>query len=375
MTPRLACVSLLLLSHILTGSRTSGQALWTIGEPLLTVESEGAEAAFVLDSLLFVAMRGSAQIRAFEIPSGRLRAAVGRPGQGPGEFTLLRWLDSCDGRVVHAWDPVTGMISVFSPSLELISTLRLPPRYVLTPGDALTEVRVPRGVTCGPDGELLVTYVPARVPSSEGPYTPLMELVAIPLMGGPARSVGQFRASERYRFTRSDGPRPLGKVTIVAGLPDGVLVGAGDAWRLARYHADGTFLEYIRLAVGGASVITRADLERLWDAELDATRANGGDVAARRRALRNIEYPPSFPPYQSIIVSSGEVWIKHYPRPGDQGEMWTVSTLNSMEPATVRLPYGFRALSFDDRTVIGVQRVELERAQVQLRPILGESPY
>ena len=109
------------------------QEAWSTGPPLITIgagpgeerQFHNIESIVVRDSVLYVADRGSAQIRALHRRSGEVLHVGGRPGQGPGEFGWLWWADDCTTESIFAYDAATRRIAMFSAELKHIRTVRV----------------------------------------------------------------------------------------------------------------------------------------------------------------------------------------------------------------------------------------------------------
>jgi hypothetical protein len=90
---------------------------------LTTIVSAGNRFYYVAN------MEALEEVRVFD-HSGRFLRLVGREGAGPGEFRMIWDLRVSHGDTLHVIDISNLRRSVFSPSLELVRTNRLPGRLV-----------------------------------------------------------------------------------------------------------------------------------------------------------------------------------------------------------------------------------------------------
>lgn len=80
---------------------------------------------------LFVADDLSRSVKVFD-SDGRFVQAVGRLGDGPGEFRSPWGVAVDQHDSLYVWDSVLGRISVFSPSLAFARSIRVSPAWIVT---------------------------------------------------------------------------------------------------------------------------------------------------------------------------------------------------------------------------------------------------
>jgi hypothetical protein len=348
-----ACVLFLVF---LTGEVAAQAQITVSGAPIVDLGEEdgilAVEDVALGEDIFAVADPSTSQVSTYSF-DGEFRMRFGGEGQGPGEFVSLSSIHWCDQAWV-AWDARLDRISVVERSSDLRTT------FVLPAVDGL----LPQHPTCFED-RLLSTYVSVegRPPGS---YRPTAIVHEFGLDGDHVRRVGSFPADERTRHEGSDGPRLLGKVTLLVLSADGFWVGTGDdGFALSKYDFEGRRVGNAELAVP-ARPIERDDLQHMWNRQLGAAERYGPEVVERlRRNQLALEYPDSYPPYQSAFLDgNGRLWVKHYLGPRDTAERWEVFDAVGDHVATFQGPDGFRLTDVRGRFAVGIgtDALEAERA-------------
>lgn len=124
-------------SKPITEARSSGQVL-RLTERVRLGSMDGAHDAF--GRIMDVALSRSGRILVADDqnhrvvvfgPDGRYVGAVGRRGQGPGEFQSP-WQVAADPQdSIFVWDVSLARISVFDPGLKFVRSFRVPPQWVV----------------------------------------------------------------------------------------------------------------------------------------------------------------------------------------------------------------------------------------------------
>lgn len=354
------------------------QEKWDTNPPLLRIGAgaedgrwfHNVETVFIRDSVLYVADRGSAQIRGLHWRSGEVLYIGGRPGEGPGEFEWLSWADDCTTDSIVAYDAGAKRLSVFSAELEHLRT------FALDTPDSIVEglLLMPQTTRCAGPTTLLVVYLTVDVQTALGRYRPSMVLGQHSLSGGQFQGImgDEFPGDERYRFDRSDGPLQWGKKTMLAGFRDGGFVlGTGDGAWLTRHDRGGAVRDTVWLGKASPVSISESDIRALQDRHLDAARRRGADLARIRRQQREYDYPEHYPLYSKLFVSSDEkIWIQAYPTSQSEGNHWWVVGEEGDVVATVNVPSNYDVLWANGQYVAGVARDRLGVEYVEVREIV-----
>ena len=352
--------------------RMHAQESWALGSPTFSVGDADApeyqfynvEAALIYDGSLYVADRGSAQVRAYDLASGELLAVAGGQGMGPGEFRWLGWLGQCGNTPeLVTFDPVQQRISIFSRDLEHLRTLRLDHSSWL------------RWVRCaGPDALVGAYTIGTDYPSVIGPYRTPVELAIFALSDGSrTRTVGTFPGEDRYFDGSNDGPQTWGKAPVVASLPNGFLFGTSDKWSLTIHDPTGSVVDSLALDQPRVPVLA-TEIAEYHDRMLEAWRQAGRPpqwLDATRQAYERYVYPSHYPAFSEVVTSeTGYVWVRTYPSPVRQSPAhWIVFSPTGDVVANAELPHAFSLMWVADDGVVGVSVDALGVEQVEWRPI------
>ncbi len=222
---------------------------------------------------------------------GAVLGTSGRDGEGPGEFRMPGWMETCGSDSLFVLDLRTQLISVLDAEGHFARSFRPPQR-----GSVL--------MACGGDGRF------ATFDASGVPPVPLHPSDPPPLYRGDLVS---------YTSTGDTLMRvpdlPIGRIgmlgTLAAvGVVDTVaIVGISSSPELRRYGPDGTLL-----GVDSLPLETRQVTDSLYNAEIDRmVNSMGGDSAVRaqlRGMLSQVPKPDLAPLYQLLRVSpDGTEWV------------------------------------------------------------------
>ena len=339
----------------------SSAPLWSIGEeaaPSPKVFHDVRGALLIGDTLVVVADGSSHHLRIFDRDGGFVRS-FGDYGDGPGEFRRIAWIGMCGGATVVVYDELRWRVTKWSLQGQLLADF---------PIEGAGDGRPPYSVSCGPDGRYAVTGWPdiEAASATVGPYRPGVSVSVAGVSGHTEKAIGTFPGPERYRFPTNDGPRRLGRTTIVRMDRHAVYVGTGDS----------TFIHILRADGSQARLIKREERIRLTSSMLDRYKAW---VVARqppdfrpaaRRALDAMEFPDFLPAYDDFrIDDSGHVWVARYALPNDhalQPAVWDVFDRGGSQVAIVRLPSHFTLASIGEDYLLGVSTDPLDIERVTL---------
>lgn len=208
---------------------------------------------------------GDRKILVFE-PSGRLSAAFGRAGRGPGEFHYPMHMQVLPGDTIVVWDQMFGAIPYFDPSGRLLRERQIDLGAVMAavrrgdrrPGESVHEPL--------PDGSFLIKVMRPN-------WQPPAEAGVI-----YRRPTGYLRIDSTYsahsfgwwgdyeRFSWPDGslpfavPFPAGSTTAAGGDPLSVYITDGDRFEIRQFSAAGALQRIIRRTIDSLPA-TDDDLE------------------------------------------------------------------------------------------------------------------
>lgn len=359
---------------ISTTEPLTAQAKWSLGPPTVSIGDADLDGdpVYQLDRVagivvyggrIYVADQGSLELRAYDIGSGDFVASAGGEGQGPGEFQQLDAIESC-GDSLFVSDVLANRVSVFSPDLEVLRTVRLSTHAWLT------------SVRCAGPGTLAATYGSVEaIPQTIGAYRMPIDIVALSSAdGSPLGPSVTYPGDDRYRSTGGDSPQRWGTETLIAPLPNGFLVGPGDEWSVFRYDVQWRLRDTLSVSENRRAV-TPSEIERFIDDRIATEERRGRTpdwLRSHRQFLRDTyEFPSAYPAYSVILTSSdGHVWVRRT-RSYASGDLvhWKVFSPDGSLVASLDLQPGFQIRWVGTARVAGVTRNEFDVEFVELRDI------
>lgn len=307
---------------------------------------------------LVVADGGSLEIRVFA-PSGELITRFGGRGGGPREFESIEWMEYCGGTAVSVYDRRRRRLTRWTPQGDLVEEINVEGLNGLPPFTAY----------CGHSGSLAVIGWPdiGSYSGGIGPYRMDVDVGAVDSGGGATRSVGRFPGPERYRYGGSDGPRPLGRNTVVRPFENGVYVVTGDAYQVIVARKSGGQRSF------GRELDRRRmtpELVRTWHDSVVA-RFPPAERASARQGLREHQGPDKLPAYSFLMFDElGRLWARHHGAPGERTDTWDIYT-DERWIASVTVPNSFRPTQISKDWILGVKRDGMGIERIERRELIG----
>lgn len=366
-------------------------------EPDLTFDGGfGQLGAVAVDArgTVFMADLQTQQVSAFR-PDGRRLAVLGRRGDGPGEFRLLRDVAAGRGDTLFALDVAAQRISAFTPAPELKPAYTLPlPR---AGGMAVPPLMVPRdggfllpftrgfGPGAGPAGGSLADggALTVRRVAADGTSRDLLELA------------GRATLVTRHARGSTVAELPFAAPSVVRlGAGDRLYSGVGDSARVTVRDAAGTLLGSIRWPHAPVQV-SRGDVRALL-ASFSADPRSRAQRDALRQAARDGRLPRTRPAFLALLPDNGGgVWIAT-PGSGDRlvrrdgrfvyggssaAVTWRIFDRDGHAAGVARAPAGVQLVALRDGRAYGiatdddgVQRVVRFRIRPPPRPGAAHPP-
>jgi hypothetical protein len=344
----------------------AGPAVSAVTDTLLFGVRDVAVSA---DGDIWVLSRHDPFIRRFT--AGRLVAAFGRNGDGPGEFRAPRSFVRGDRLIPpRVFDPGARLIvRLDSAGRELTrSSFRTTWGFVRSDIEEVSYGQVFRALSLT-DSELVSLVYLGDVGTTRDLRR--SALVRFTTLGSPIDTLVSFRNRFDPQSDRS-AARWLVTVPLVAGCPDGTTAvydgitpeirgyasGSEPVWRVAmparvaasRAMPAADLDRYVRYRVLGELLENQADtstLERRVAEQLRSTRA---------------WYASSVPAVVGLLCDDrGRVWLQEFDTRDDplgKGRTWTILGRQG-ESAIVRVPGGFAPLTFSGSTLVGISRDSL----------------
>ena len=347
-------------------------AAWTIGDtPSVTIGGDESDsttmfsnvqnAVRLADGRIVVSDYGVSQLRFFDA-TGRFIKAVGRPGQGPGEFDFLGRILRVEGDSLILWDPNNARLTVFDSGGRVARMVPLRDAQ----GSSFPD---PFGRTA--DGDLVGTVGSRN--AAVGAHRNQVYFVRYGPDLAPVDTIAEHVGSERFSEQCGGGmcgyATPFGRTTSAAFRDDRLYVGDGDRFEVTVIGADGRRIRSVRLGVPNREV-TAADVAR----------QRGAFIARARTPQRRADFervwaampvPRTMPAFRDIRVDrAGNLWVENYRATEDEAPRWAVFDSAGRLLGTLATP---RSLSIDEiggDHLIGVYRDSLDVEQVRVYPIV-----
>ncbi len=344
--------------------------------PVLRIGQQEGDAHFLFagiagalrlsDGRIVVADRSSSQLRFYQ-PDGAFQRAVGRSGEGPGEYHYLRALARCGSDSLFAFnidysanvvDTAGALLGVWKPLMH---------------GTQLSDQAY--NLSCSRHGVFVaVGWEHPGTGPRIGFYRALSPMWLWREAAGDARHVrqpvelGEFPSSERIGTEHGSRPHPFGRSTLLAIAGHTVIVGDEETLGYREYGLDGLLQRIVRgpwqdLTIRPEHVAAYRE-QRLALAEPESR-------PAIERELRDMPLPPSFPAYTALQTdTAGDVWLRRYLPPGVGGQRWVVFAADGTCLGEVPMPPALTVLEIGTDYVLGVLQDELGVERVALYRLL-----
>lgn len=275
-----------------------------------------ADVVVTRDCQVWVSDAGNARVYRWGC-DGRPLPAIGRKGEGPGEFQVPSALQRFRGDTVAVWDHPLGRLSYFGADGRPLGSRRLQLSgaqhgFVRSIGPAYPELLVATDV------------YPGMTPRPDDGFTVLRGLDP---EGRVSRTLARVRGPQSVLDRAAGGSvridAPFTPASTVLFSPNGLaLIGSAGPGRLARYRYGARLVPQGQLDLGiPARRVTRAE-RNAW---LDSMRAvlaadlerTGLDAAAKRsfaarhrRLLEGVTFPATHPRYLLAALDPADrLWV------------------------------------------------------------------
>jgi hypothetical protein len=336
------------------------------------------------DGRIVVADGGSMQLRTYAA-DGRFIRAVGRRGQGPGEFSQFTAVTRYRGDSIFVHDFPQRRFTVLSVDGRVgrIGSLELPPGARIS-----GEVTV---VGTWTDGSIAAIQQPVRTglhpPQITRRTHTLYRYTATGQFGVLLAAAPGLEYYEATGFLGSMMRLPLGRTTTFITVGDDSFVADNAKFEIRRISARGGISLIIRCAVVPESVTVSdaaAERERLRTARIGerATFYRGMPdsilrriVATEEETFRDIPFPPTYPAFGAVTADrDGFLWVERYARPGvptADAKSYAVFAPDGRWLGDVRLPARFTLSSATVDHAIGVETDDLDVQYIRVYRIAG----
>ena len=300
---------------------------------------------------------------------GRLLAAWGREGSGPGELTGIGSLQRLPDDSLWVYDGQAERVVVLSPTGEVARTLpiRTPGNEPLGPvarmsdggmvaGAGWVSSQLPRPVQSGihrdPASPVWILSPSGDVIDTLGAF-PGLE-VGVQVIEGGGMAVGN---------------PPFGHTLSILPVGDRILIGTGDDLEVRTFDRSGRLLRVIR-GPPLDLVPTAAEVQALRAALL-ATLRDPRTRALMERLQRQEAVPQRKAAYTRMLADpGGNLWLSPWESVVREGGDWTVFGPEGRLLGTVAVPMGFYLLEVGDDYLMGRWRNDLRTEVLRVYPLV-----
>lgn len=189
-------------------------------------------------------------------------------------------------------------------------------------------------------------------PSKPGPHRGKVSIAVALGASAQYKLLGTFSGPERYRFPRSDGPRPFGKTVSVALSEHRVFVGTADSFFVEIYDLQG---------VRKGSISRMAALKRFKAPDktfflLRSLRplSTTEQKSRTRKAVEAMEFPEFLPAYGRFVVDAkNQLWIEESHSTADSWRQWWAFTEDGTARGSLRTPVQFDMYEIGETHALG----------------------
>ncbi|HJR34924.1 MAG TPA: 6-bladed beta-propeller, partial [Gemmatimonadales bacterium] len=327
------------------------------------------------DRRIVVANGGSGELRVFD-STGRYLRAIGKQGQGPGEFASLGTVSRIPGDTLVALDFQLRRFSLFAPSGDFVSSTSSMVRS--EHGRVAASMRLLDGRLVGTEGSF------GDMKETSGPVrrVPMAVVVlqtgaegfdTIAVVPGPevypalGREAGQeFPTVKGLEF---------GREAVIATDGRQIFVGSNEPVGIRVYQADGRLVRIIRSATPAEPVTEAHRAQRIREslARLERQRAPEQLKAQWRKNQEDHRFAETFPFYERLLIGTdGSLWVELARRTEDEGRRYVVYDTSGTAIATVRCPDRVRPYEVGPIEILGLWRDPEEVNHVRAYKVSSE---
>lgn len=291
------------------------------------------------DGRIVVVNRGSTELRVFD-STGTYLHAIGRRGQGPGEFMSPGTLQRLPGDSLIVFDTQLRRASLFSPSGQLVSAASVM-AHQRDSSYVLASARLD-------DGHYLGTEYPIRdYQETAGPVRrESFALVILDASGVVLDTLAVIPGYESYPATGREGGKDFptiksvqfGRMSVYVTDGNRIHVGTNETEGIRVYAVDGTLRRIIRSATPPEPVTPAHREQRITD-NLARIARQGVSEQIKGEWRKNEEdarFAEVFPYYERFLVGSdGALWVELPRRFEDEGRRYVVYDSTGRALATV----------------------------------------
>lgn len=320
------------------------------------------------DGSIAIANGGSGEIRIYG-PSGEFVRALGRKGEGPGEFE----------RPALAGLLGSDTLVVVDNQLRRINWLHVEEGFLesVTMAEEVGGGVYPRGMF--PDGTVIVGggfyFSSASGDQLSNGYTRRATTYRSAARDGTlATDFGEFPGSEFFMRVMNQGGGamamsasliPFGKYAMAAVGHQRLYFGSGDSWEIQAYSPTGELAEIIRLD-REARAVEAGDLDAYIESRVEDA-SDQAEAQAIRQQYSEMPIPDHMPAFASLETDPlGYLWVERYRTPGEEPTVYDILDPEGRLVGWVSLPDQLDILEIGQDHILGLYRDELEVEYVRM---------
>jgi len=332
------------------------------------------------DGAIAIANMGTTNIRVYDA-RGRYLRAIGRRGQGPGEFRQVMGLVRRPGDTLAVIDS-REEIEFFSIDGKFARGLRS-----LSHKDGL----VLSGFHFFDDGSFARTSWPQSGNHRDGRWLDSLTVLAVTKADTQGRIISRHPAIEYIKtpalpFAQTTTFAPGG---FIVGDGDGYYVGYADRYEIRRHRLDGK-LHLIVRAPWTPQLVRDRDKERYREFIINMGAEGGGPIdprllAQRKKMMEEVSFARHLPAYSFMLVDSDRnLWVSEsdlewflsqgFSRVVSTPSSWRVFDRTGRWLGTVRMPARFRPTDIGNDYVLGLWRDADDVEHVRMHRLTKPGP-
>lgn len=313
----------------------------TAAGPDLTLLSGVVGAVRLEDGTLAVGDAGNTRVLFI---SGASARAVGRRGDGPGEFRIPLWLGHCGPDAIGVFDAAHNSMTFLSAAGRVQATLPLP-----------AAVSFAQVVLCtGRDAIWVLQNQPTTVQKGERfRIRPVLMRIA----NGAVTDTLATEGSQEYYAARNVGAFldvPLGEYTLATAGGGLVYLGHTRSGLVAVFDSSGARLREFTIRTPRRAVThdawTRVVQERIARHPFARTRAAAAAV------LSELAPPADFPQFDSARADArGNLWVRTFDNLATSTATWVILNATGRAVAAIALPRDLDVRDIGSDYIVGVE--------------------
>jgi hypothetical protein len=336
---------------------------WTVDpEPLLDLATSGngtphefyrvRDAIRLPDRSIAVADGGSCEVRFFS-STGRFQQAVGRRGDGPGEFERLTSIHRIRDDSLIALDYWLRRLTVLAPERSVSRTISL-----LSDGIRVSELRTLNEATL-----VATVYSLREYEGMNGLFRGLDPVITMSLTGAVLDTVTSIPGHESFEGPTFSAPALFGKDSHIAVHQGLIYLGSADQMQFEVFSPTGRLERIVRIPEVDLSVSKQEiDEER-------AALAGPNPPPTITDIIAAIPEPETKPAYSDLLVDTeGFVWAAEYQGHAEREKPkdWRVFSPEGEWLGSVQSPARFTVYEIGLEYVLGTLLDDMDAEHVQL---------